>query len=362
MEKMDNDSRRTRPRSAFAREANARIVRGSGSVLTTMAHVMTKAPRLFDPFLAMILGAVLTASLFPCRGAVATAFHVLTTIAVVLLFFLHGAKLSREAVIAGITHWRLHLIVVATTFVIFPLFGVLLRPLGVRLVGHEVYEGVVFLCALPATVQSAIVFTSIAHGNVPAAVCSASLSTLLGVVLMPLAFSLTGTHRTGGASIAFSGVRDVALLILLPFVVGQLVRPWLAGVMERRASIVGGVDRGTIVLVVYVAFSDAVVQHLWQRVSVRELIGLLVVCAILLAAVLTFTRLASRGLGFARADEIAIVFGGSKKSLASGIAMANVLFAAPAIGLMVLPLMLFHQLQLMACTVLAGRYAREREE
>lgn len=318
---------------------------------------MAKPVKVVDPFMAMILGAVLTASILPCRGSVAAAFHVATVVAVVLLFFLHGAKLSREAVLAGIGHWRLHLLVVTTTFAVFPLFALALQPAGVRLVGPELYEGVIFLCALPATVQSAIVFTSIAGGNVPAAICSASLSTLLGVVLTPLVLGLAGTrHASGG--LALTGVRDVALEILLPFAAGQVARRFLASWLAQRASIVSFVDRSAIVLVVYVAFSDAVVQHLWQRVSGRELAGLVVVSAILLGSVLLFTRQASRWLGFSRADEITIVFGGSKKSLASGVAMANVLFAAPLVGVMVLPLMLFHQMQLMACTVIARRYAR----
>lgn len=321
---------------------------------------MAKPGTVFDPFMAMILGAVIAASIVPCRGSVAAAFHVATVVAVVILFFLHGAKLSREAVLAGIGHWRLHLLVVTTTFVVFPLCGLALRPVGARLVGPDLYEGVIFLCALPATVQSAIVFTSIAGGNVPAAICSASLSTLLGVVLTPLVLGFTGAHRESGG-VALAGVRDVALEILLPFVAGQVARRFLGPWLVRHSSVVSLVDRSTIVLVVYVAFSDAVVQHLWQRVSGRELAGLVVVSAILLASVLVFTRQASRWLGFSREDEITIVFGGSKKSLASGVAMANVLFPAPLVGMMVLPLMLFHQMQLMACTVIARRYARAHD-
>jgi sodium/bile acid cotransporter 7 len=319
---------------------------------------MARAAKVFDPFTAMILVAVLVASVLPCRGALASAFHVLTVAAVVVLFFLHGAKLSREAVLAGMGHWRLHLLVVTATFVVFPLCGLVLRPVLLRLVGPELYEGMIFLCALPATVQSAIVFTSIAGGNVPAAICSASLSTLLGVVLTPLILGITGSHHESGG-IALSGVRDVALEILLPFVAGQVARRFLARWLAARASVVAFVDRGTIVLVVYVAFSDAVVQHLWERVSGRELAGLVVASAILLGAVLTFTAQASRWLGFSREDQIAIVFGGSKKSLTSGVAMANVLFAPSLVGVMVLPLMLFHQMQLMACALLARRYARE---
>ena len=316
-----------------------------------------KAPKVVDPFLGMILGAVILASLLPARGVVASAFHHLTTAAVVALFFLHGAKLSREAVIAGMGHWRLHIVVVLSTFVVFPIFGLLLRPIGVPLVGPDIYDGVTFLCALPATVQSAIVFTSIAGGNVPAAICSASLSTLLGVFITPLALGITSRSGTT-SSVGLGGVRDVALEILLPFLIGQISRVWLAPTMKKHSTLVSYVDRGSIVLVVYVAFSDAVVQHIWQRVSVPEFLGLFVVCILLLGMVLLSTRTIAKVLGFNREDEITIVFGGSKKSLASGIAMANVLFPPALVGAMVLPLMLFHQIQLMACAYLAGRYRK----
>jgi sodium/bile acid cotransporter 7 len=66
----------------------------------------------------------------------------------------------------------------------------------------------------------------------------------------------------------------------------------------------------------------------------------------------------SRRLGFSREDEITIVFCGSKKSLSSGIPMAKVFFAPGALGMVILPLMLFHQIQLMVCAVLAAQWAR----
>ncbi|MBA3812274.1 MAG: bile acid:sodium symporter, partial [Caulobacteraceae bacterium] len=115
--------------------------------------------------------------------------------------------------------------------------------------------------------------------------------------------------------------------------------------------------------VVYGAFSAAVVEGLWRRVSALQIGQLIVVCAGLLAAVLGVTVLFARAAGFAKADEIAIVFCGSKKSLASGVPMAGILFPPAAVGLLVLPLMVFHQLQLMACAVIARRYgARAAEE
>lgn len=310
-----------------------------------------------DPFLATILGAVALAVLLPCRGAFAEVLHHLTVAAIALLFFLHGAKLARDAVLAGLGHWRLHLLVFATTFVFFPLAGVALGPVATPLVGPELYRGIVFLCALPATVQAAVVFTSLAGGNVPAAVCSASLSTLLGIVVTPLVLRLAGR---GDLPIDLGRVRVVALEVLLPFLLGQVARVWIGAWVKRRAAVVSWVDRGSIVFIVYVAFSDAIVMHAWSGVSAAQLAGVVLLDAVLLAAALLFTWQSSRLLGFDREDRITIVFGGSKKSLASGIPMANILFAgSAAVGVLVLPLMLFHQMQLMACAYLARRLAIE---
>src|SRR5699024_1798843 len=143
-------------------------------------------------------------------------FNVLTNVAIAALFFLHGAKLSREAVMAGITHWRLHLVVLASTFVLFPVLAVLLRPLLEPLVTPDLYAGVVFLCLLPSTVQSSIAFTSMARGNVPAAVCSASASNLLGIFLTPLLVALIMQAGHGG-NLSWGAVLDIVLLLLVPF-------------------------------------------------------------------------------------------------------------------------------------------------
>ena len=321
---------------------------------------MARSRFLPDNFTLTLIAVVVTASVLPCRGAWATAFNAITNIAIGLLFFMHGAKLSREAVVAGLTHWRLHLLVLASTFVMFPLLGVALRPLLQPLVTPDLYIGVLFLCALPATVQSAIAFTSMGRGNVPAAVCSASASSLIGIFLTPVLVSLLLAQHGVGASL--DAVRAIVLQLLLPFVAGQVARRWIGGWIERHKALLGSVDRSSILLVVYTAFSEAVIEGLWQQLPLRAFAGLFVVCAVLLALALVITTVAARRLGFDKADEITIVFCGSKKSLASGIPMARVLFASHAVGAVVLPLMLFHQMQLMVCAVLAQRYgARPRE-
>jgi len=313
-----------------------------------------------DNFTLTLIAVVVAASLLPCRGVAAVAFNWITNIAIGLLFFMHGAKLSREAIVAGITHWRLHLLVFAATFVMFPVLGVALRPLLQPLVTPDLYIGVLFLCALPATVQSAIAFTSMARGNVPAAVCSASASSLIGIFLTPVLVGLLLSQH--GAASSLDAVRAIVLQLLVPFIAGQIARRWIGGWVERHKAVLSTIDRSSILLVVYTAFSEAVIQGLWQQVPLTALASLVVVCAVLLALALLITTFAARRLGFSKEDEITIVFCGSKKSLASGIPMARVLFASHAVGAVVLPLMLFHQMQLMVCAVLAQRYAMRAKE
>ena len=318
---------------------------------------MARSRFLPDNFTLALLSTVLLATLLPASGRAAQFFDGLTTLAIALLFFLHGAKLSREAILNGITHWRLHLLVFCATFVLFPLLGLALKPVLAPLVTPALYVGVLYLCVLPATVQSAIAFTSLARGNVPAAVCSASASTLLGVFVTPLLVN-TVVLPHGGAGVSLDSVGRILLQLMLPFVAGHLLRPWIGDFVRRNAAVLKFVDQGSILLVVYTAFSAAVIEGLWKQVPLEALGGLLVVCAVLLALALTLTTLAARKLGFDKADEITIVFCGSKKSLASGVPMAKVLFPASQVGAIVLPLMLFHQIQLMVCAVLAQRYAR----
>ena len=324
---------------------------------------MTRQSIGIDNFTLFLVATVTTATLLPARGAAAALFEDATVFAIALLFFLHGAKLSRDAIIAGATHWRLHLTVFAATFLLFPVLGVALKPLLSPLVTPDLYLGVLFVCALPATVQSAIAFTSVARGNVPAAICSASASSILGIFITPaLTGLLIGAKAEAAGAGSLHAVGKIILQLLVPFVAGQVARGWIGSWVDRNKGMLKFVDQGSILLVVYVAFSAAVLQGLWHQVPLRSLAGLLVVNAVLLALALLATRSAARLQGFDRADEITTVFCGSKKSLASGVPMAKVLFAGHAVGVIVLPLMLFHQMQLMVCAVLAQKYAARKEE
>ncbi|MBW8810795.1 MAG: bile acid:sodium symporter [Lysobacter sp.] len=310
-----------------------------------------------DAFTLALLGAVALAWWFPVRGVSAGALDDFTNVAIAALFFLHGARLSREAILAGALHWRLHLVIFASTFVLFPLLGLALRPLSGHWLTPELYLGLLFLCTLPSTVQSSIAFTSMAGGNVPAAVCSASASSLLGVFLTPLLMSaLAGAH--GAMANPGEAIGKIMLQLLVPFVAGHLLRRWIGAWVERQRAVLRYTDQGTVLLVVYTAFAASVSSGLWQNTPLGALYVVIGVCALLLAVVMATTTFAARRMGFSREDEIAIVFCGSKKSLATGVPMAKILFASSALGAIVLPVMIFHQLQLIVCAHIARRYAR----
>jgi sodium/bile acid cotransporter 7 len=307
-----------------------------------------------DPYIVAIVGMVCLASILPVHGGSAVVAGYVTMAAIALLFFLHGARLSPQAALAGAWHWRLHLVVLASTFVLFPALGLGARALVPGLLTPPLWTGVILLCALPSTVQSSIAFTSIARGNVPAALCAATVSNLLGMGLTPL---LVGLLLSAHGGFSVRGAGDIVLQLLLPFALGQLARPWIGAWALRHKRLLGLVDRGSILLVVYTAFSEGVTQGIWHQLGLGDLARLLAVDAALLGIVLAITTYGSRLLGFSRPDEVTIVFCGSKKSLASGLPMATVLLAGRSVGLIVLPLMLFHQIQLMVCAALAKRYA-----
>ncbi|MFJ7150690.1 bile acid:sodium symporter family protein [Streptomyces sp. NPDC100445] len=310
-----------------------------------------------DPYIVLLLGTVGLAALLPARGTGADVASGASTAAIAFLFFLYGARLSTREALTGLTHWRFHLTVLTCTFVVFPVFGLAARGLVPAVLSQPLYQGLLFLTLVPSTIQSSIAFTSMARGNVPAAICAGSFSSLAGIVLTPL---LVAGLLGGDAGFSADSLVKIVGQLLVPFLAGQLLRRWVGDFVTRHRRVLGLVDRGSILLVVYTAFSEGVTQGVWHQVSAVRLAALLAVEAVLLAVMLALTWYGGRLLGFGRADRIALQFAGSKKSLASGLPMASVLFGAHA-SLAVLPLMLFHQMQLMVCAVIAKRRARDPE-
>ena len=309
-----------------------------------------------DTFVTALAGTILLATLLPCQGTPASICHVAGIAAIAMLFFLQGARLSREAVLAGVTNYRLHAVIAGTTFMLYPLLGSLVAALMPHLLNRTLMLGVLFLCALPSTVQSSIALTSIGRGNVAGAVCAATASSLIGLLVTPLLFGAL-SHVHGGGAVDLSGMWLVVLQLLVPFAAGHLLRPWIGPWAARNKRLLSVTDRGSILIVVYTAFSAAVVHGIWHQLPPGMLATLGLVVAALLAAGLLITSGVVRICGFGHADEVAAVICGSQKSLVNGIPIASVLFSGPTLGFVVLPIMLYHPLQLVVCAWLARRYA-----
>ncbi len=309
-----------------------------------------------DWFFIAIMVAMAVGAVFPATGTGATIVGDAATAVIAVLFFLYGIRLSPAETLEGLKHWRLHVTILSATYVVFPLLAI-----GVSLLlrGHlpdPVVDGIMYLGLVPSTIQTSTTFTSIAHGNVAGAVVSSSASNLLGVFLTPALCWLVWSQSTAGA-ITPTAIVSIVAQIIVPFVVGQLVRRWAAPFVAAhpRFSLV---DKGSVVLIVYAAFSTASRDGAWSLISAAGIVALVALCLGFLAVMLAITWWGAKLLGFRRADAVTIQFCGTKKSLASGLPIAGVLFATSSVALLVLPLLIFHQLQLVVCGALASHYGR----
>ena len=235
----------------------------------------------------MLLGVVALASFLPIAGRPAEIFAALANGAITLLFFLHGARLSRDTVIAGLSHWRLHLTILLATYALFPVLALALDYGLVSALTPTLASGILFLAILPSTVQSSIAFTSIAGGNVPAAVCAASGSNILGIFITPLLAGLLFASR--GVGFSGSVLITIVTQLLLPFVLGQVLQPWIGDWIRSKKKILMPVDRGSILMVVYAAFSKAVIEGLWHQFSIGDIAAVIIVAVGLIGTNLNST-------------------------------------------------------------------------
>lgn len=318
-------------------------------------------PKRFDWFLPGMIVAVALAFAFPDPGADGGWLHpeLLTKAGVALIFFLHGVAMSFESLKAGAWNWRLHALVQLATFLLFPMLGVIMLHLAGGLVSPGLRLGFFYLCALPSTVSSSVAMTAAARGNVAGAVFNATLSSLIGVLATPalVAWYMGDSPSTGGHSLG-DVVLDLLIWLVLPLVVGQFARRWLAGWASRNKKTIDSVDKGTILLLVYTSFCDSVKLRIWTGHggdAAWTLVGTLILFWLVMGLVWATCNL----LGFSVEDRITAVFCGSKKTMASGVPMAQIMFGnTPELGLILLPIMIYHPMQLLICGVLAGRWGR----
>lgn len=313
-----------------------------------------------DKFVLFLIGAILLALVAPVSAAPAAAVDVVTYAAIFALFFLHGARLPREALVAGFRDVKLHGTILFITFGLFPIFGLTLAWAVPELFDPLIWSGLLFLCVVPSTVQSSIAYTSMAGGNVAGAVAAAAFSNMAGVLLTPLLASLL--LDVADASVSLGGIGRIFGLLFLPFIVGHLARPWVLPWIERWPSLTIIVDKGTILLAVYGAFSAAISDRIFSRIPAWEMWALVAVCLGLLAFILGSATLIGRLGRFERGSRAAILFCGSVKSLASGAPIAKVLFPASTMAIVLVPVMLYHTLQLLVCASIAGAMRRRLGE
>ena len=310
-----------------------------------------------DRFVLLLLGAVLLGWLLPVSGAGLPVAQNISFAGIFALFFLHGLKLPREEVYRAAKGWRFQAAMLAFTFAVMPLAGLAVSKVAAMWLPPLLAAGLLYCAILPSTVQSAISYSSLGKGNVAASVVGAALSNLVGIVATPALFALLLGGLTG-AGLGGDVVVKIMTMLLLPFVLGQIAQRWLGAWAAKEKRLLSLFDRGVILLAVYVAFSGAVSSGALAKVEGVDLIELLAAASVLLAFAFGAAWLAGRAMKLDHADHVSLLFAGAQKSLATGAPMAALLFPPEIAGVMILPAIFYHQLQLIASAPLAARLAR----
>lgn len=312
-----------------------------------------------DGFLMAIISVIIAAYFFPQPG-IATkpvSLEKIGAYGMSLIFFFYGLKLNMQRIVAALRNWRVHIVIQLTTFIIFPLIAILVKPLFPE--QHFIlWLGIFYLCVLPSTVSSSVVMVSIADGNIPSAIFNASISTLLGVFITPLwmmPYLTSGNNDFSAADIIFK----LMLQVLVPVMLGLLLNKYWAVYAEKYKKQLRYFDQSIIVLIIYTSFCHSFYNHAFSGFSISLLIELLIGLTAFFFIMFFLVRVISRSLRFNNKDTITVLFCGSKKSLVHGTVMSKVLFPASAsVSVILLPLMLYHALQLIFASIIAQKIAR----
>ncbi|WP_261875586.1 bile acid:sodium symporter family protein [Vibrio rarus] len=307
--------------------------------------------------------AIILAILTPQWGKSGGVLHLdrITVLGIALVFFLHGLGLSPKTIADGVANWKLHIYVQGATFVAYPLIWLLFGQGFLASMPMALALGFCYLFVLPSTISSSVAMTAIGKGNLPGAIFNASLSSILGVLITPLLIHLF-MDMQGAQLHLMDSVLSICKMLLLPMLAGQLLRPLLLQWSQKHKAIVNKLDKYVILIIVYGAFCDSIEHGVWRNFSVSLLIMSLVVCITVLLVMVHSIQWGARKCGFSLPDEVTAVFCGSKKTLAAGIPMAKVIFAHdPNLGMILLPIMLYHPIQIFYCAILANKYAQKTE-
>ncbi|MEZ9708393.1 bile acid:sodium symporter family protein [Vibrio breoganii] len=311
-------------------------------------------------FLVGMVMAIVLAVLTPDLGKTGGTLHLdsVTVLGIALVFFLHGLGLSPKAIVEGLSNWKLHLYVQGATFVVYPLLWVVFGQGFLAYMPAALAFGFCYLFVLPSTISSSVAMTAIGKGNLPGAIFNASLSSILGVFITPLLIQVF-MGMEGAELNLMDSVISISKMLLLPMILGQIMRPWLLEWTQKHKAVVNKLDKYVILLIVYSAFCDSIDHGIWSDFSPTLLLISALICLIVLIVMVHGIQWGARKVGFTHQDEVAAVFCGTKKTLAAGIPMAKVIFAHdPNLGMILLPIMLYHPIQIFYCAVLANRYAK----
>ena len=314
-----------------------------------------------DKFVLAIIILIIVAYFFPEWGLDTSPvpLDLIGTIGISLIFFFYGLKLSPQKLKAGLSNYKLHILIQASTFLLFPLLILLFRPLIQNEEQEILWLAFFFLAALPSTVSSSVVMISIAKGNIPAAIFNASISGIIGIAITPLWMGLFVTERA--SDFDFSTIYSKLILqILLPVILGVLLQKYWGDFMRKHSSKLTLFDKTIILLIIYKSFAESFAENLFTSVSIIDLILLFAGVLAVFSIVFIITGLIAKLFGFNMEDRITAQFCGTKKSLVHGTVFSKILFGNMAsLGLILLPLMLFHASQIMIISAIASRFARK---
>jgi sodium/bile acid cotransporter 7 len=329
--------------------------------LKKLLKVLSRAG--FDGFLLMIGTMILLAYFLPEPGMVKEPISLeeIANLGVSLIFLFYGLRLSVDKLKAGLVNWKMHIVVQLSTFLFFPLLVLAFRPLFINTDFELLWLGIFFLAALPSTVSSSVVMVSIAKGNIPAAIFNSSISSLIGVVVTPLWVGLFIASATGDFDVTQVFIKLI-IQVLLPVIIGISLNSRFGNIAEKYKKQLKYFDQAVILSIIYTSFCKSFSDHIFEGFTALELVGLASGMMTLFFVVFLCVGLLSRLFGFSDEDRITVLFCGSKKSLVHGTVMSKVLFQHSTItGIILLPLMLYHALQLIAASIIAQSMARRKE-
>ncbi len=310
-----------------------------------------------DKFVLAIIIIVLLAYLFPQLGAKESniPLDLIGSIGIALIFFFYGLKLHPDKIKNGLKNWKLHILVQLATFLLFPILVLLFKPFITSNNQEMIWLSFLFLAALPSTVSSSVVMVSIANGNISAAIFNASISGLIGIVITPLWMGLFLQQTTTEFDLGTIYIK-LATEILLPVILGIILQRYLGKYAAKYNKQLTIFDKSIILLVIYKSFSESFEEKVFTSVKIMDLILIFTVDMVLFFVVYSLIGFLSRKLQFNKEDQITAQFCGTKKSLVHGTVFSKILFPSTiSIGIILLPLMLFHAFQIFIISILASK-------